>query len=83
MSNHAAKQKAFYIGNSNKSLHVSLESSLKNLRTSYIDLYYVHWWDYSTSIPEVMQSLHTLILSRKVLYLVRFFPFHIFNATFN
>lgn len=46
-----------------------VEDSLKKLRTSYIDLLYVHWWDYSTSIPELMQSLNDLVKSGKVLYL--------------
>ncbi|KAI0394392.1 aldo/keto reductase [Xylariaceae sp. FL0594] len=56
-------------GNSTKSLHLSVQSSLKNLQTDYIDLLYVHWWDFSTSIPEVMQSLNHLVTSGKVLYL--------------
>ncbi|KAH6919165.1 NADP-dependent oxidoreductase domain-containing protein [Coprinopsis sp. MPI-PUGE-AT-0042] len=56
-------------GNSAKSMHISIERSLKNLRTSYVDLFYVHYWDYETSIPEVMRALHTLVLDRKVLYL--------------
>jgi aryl-alcohol dehydrogenase-like predicted oxidoreductase len=30
---------------------------------------YVHWWDYSTSIPELMQSLNSLVTAGKVLYL--------------
>ncbi|CAA7268843.1 unnamed protein product [Cyclocybe aegerita] len=62
-------QQMFYVGNSNKALHISVEESLKKLRTTYIDLLYVHWWDYDTSVEEVMRSLHTLILQRKVLYL--------------
>lgn len=56
-------------GNSAKSLHVSVEASLKKLQTSYIDLLYVHYWDMHTCIPEVMQSLNHLVSSRKVLYL--------------
>ncbi|CAF9932885.1 MAG: hypothetical protein ALECFALPRED_005402 [Alectoria fallacina] len=56
-------------GNSAKSLHVSVEASLKKLQTSYIDLLYVHYWDMQTCIPEVMQSLNHLVSSRKVLYL--------------
>ncbi|KAF7886296.1 hypothetical protein EAF00_010399 [Botryotinia globosa] len=56
-------------GNGTKSLHLSLEASLKKLRTSYIDLLYVHWWDFTCSIPELMQSLNALVLSGKVLYL--------------
>lgn len=50
-------------------LACQVEDSLKKLRTDYIDLLYVHWWDYSTSIPELMQSLNDLVKSGKVLYL--------------
>ena len=63
-------QRVHYTGNSAKSLHVSIEQSLKKLRTSYIDLLYLHWWDWDTSVEEVMRSLHTLVLQGKVLYLV-------------
>lgn len=56
-------------GNGTKSLHVSLEASLKKLQTNYIDLLYVHWWDFTCSIPELMQSLNTMVLQGKVLYL--------------
>ncbi|KAH9055771.1 NADP-dependent oxidoreductase domain-containing protein [Lactarius vividus] len=58
-----------YSGNHAKSLHVSVEASLKKLRTTYIDLLYVHWWDYATSVEEVMNSLHVLVQQGKVLYL--------------
>lgn len=61
--------KVNYAGNSSKSLHISLEASLKKLQTSYIDLLYVHWWDWSTSIPELMQSLNDMVVAGKVLYL--------------
>lgn len=37
------KQHSAYVGNSTKSLHISVEQSLKKLRTSYIDILYVHW----------------------------------------
>ncbi|KAI1201432.1 norsolorinic acid reductase [Nemania serpens] len=56
-------------GNGTKSLHISVNRSLKKLQTDYIDVLYVHWWDFSTSIPEVMQSLNQLVLAGKVLYL--------------
>ncbi|KAK7050833.1 putative aryl-alcohol dehydrogenase aad14 [Paramarasmius palmivorus] len=62
-------QRINYVGNNAKSLYVSVEDSLKKLRTSYIDFLYVHWWDWDTSIEEVMDALHTLVLQRKVLYL--------------
>lgn len=56
-------------GNSSKSLHVSLNASLRKLRTDYIDILYVHWWDFTTSIPELMQSLNAVVQQGKVLYL--------------
>jgi aryl-alcohol dehydrogenase-like predicted oxidoreductase len=56
-------------GNHSKSLLLSVRDSLKKLRTDYIDLLYVHWWDYTTSVEELMHSLDTLVKSRQVLYL--------------
>ncbi|EWG38293.1 alcohol dehydrogenase [Fusarium verticillioides 7600] len=56
-------------GNNAKTLRVCVERSLKRLRTDYIDILYVHYWDYHTSIPEVMQSLNQLIEAGKVIYL--------------
>ena len=53
-----------------KSLHLSVEASLKKLRTDYIDILYLHWWDYATGVEEVMNGLHHLVASGKVLYLV-------------
>ncbi|KAI9324686.1 NADP-dependent oxidoreductase domain-containing protein, partial [Zopfochytrium polystomum] len=58
-----------YQGNHSKSLRLSVEASLKKMKTDYIDLLYLHWWDFSTSIEEVMQSLHRFVLAGKVLYL--------------
>ncbi|KAK1089605.1 hypothetical protein LTR48_000365 [Friedmanniomyces endolithicus] len=58
-----------YAGNNTKSLHVSVEASLKKLRTSYIDILYLHWWDFTTSVPEIMTSLNSLADRGKVLYL--------------
>ncbi|KAK0383535.1 hypothetical protein NLU13_9446 [Sarocladium strictum] len=56
-------------GNHKKSLHVSVRDSLRKLQTDYIDIMYVHWWDWTTSIPEVMNALHILVEQGKVLYL--------------
>ena len=58
-----------YAGNHKKSLRLSVEASLKKLRTSYIDILYLHWWDQTTSIEEVMDSLHALVEQGKILYL--------------
>ncbi|KAI9729193.1 MAG: hypothetical protein M1834_007100 [Cirrosporium novae-zelandiae] len=56
-------------GNTAKALHISVESSLKRLQTGYIDVLYVHWWDYTANIPELMQSLNDMVRLGKVLYL--------------
>jgi len=63
------KIKSNFQGNHSKSLRLSVNASLKKLQTDYIDLLYVHWWDYTTSIPELMNSLHQLVMAGKVLYL--------------
>ncbi|THH32073.1 hypothetical protein EUX98_g2087 [Antrodiella citrinella] len=62
-------QKVMYTGNNVKAMNTSVDESLKKLRTHYIDLLYVHWWDYATGIEEVMNGLHNLVTQGKVLYL--------------
>ena len=56
-------------GNGAKSMKLSLEASISRIQTTYIDVFYVHWWDYTVSIPELMHSLNDLVVSGKVLYL--------------
>jgi aryl-alcohol dehydrogenase-like predicted oxidoreductase len=56
-------------GNSRRSLHMSVRDSLRKLQTDWIDVLYIHWWDYTSSIKEVMDSLHILVEQGKVLYL--------------
>ncbi|KAF4616917.1 hypothetical protein D9613_008391 [Agrocybe pediades] len=65
----ADRQQVMFTGNSAKSLHVSVEASLKKLRTTYIDLLYVHWWDWETTVEEVMRALHQVVMQGKVIYL--------------
>jgi len=62
-------QKANHGGNSRRSLHMSVRESLRRLQTDWIDILYVHWWDYTASIEEVVDSLHALVQQGKVLYL--------------
>ncbi|KAI0044552.1 arylalcohol dehydrogenase [Auriscalpium vulgare] len=62
-------QKVHYVGSGAKSQHISVAASLKKLRTDYIDILYVHWWDWETSVEELMNSLNSLVASGKVLYL--------------
>jgi len=58
-----------HTGNHKRSLHMSLRDSLAKLKTDWIDILYVHWWDWTTSIEELMDSLDIIVKSGKVLYL--------------
>ncbi len=55
-------------GNSLKSLARSVERSLRNLGTDYIDLLYLHMWDFTTPVEEVLEGVSRLQASGKVLY---------------
>ncbi|MCU0490381.1 MAG: aldo/keto reductase [Chloroflexaceae bacterium] len=55
-------------GNSRKSMLRSVEASLRRLNTDYIDLLYLHMWDFTTPVDEVLQAVTQLIASGKVLY---------------
>ncbi|KAL4882419.1 NADP-dependent oxidoreductase domain-containing protein [Aspergillus karnatakaensis] len=69
MTHHKNRIQSNYGGNNAKSMKVSVDESLRKLQTSYIDLLYVHWWDYTTAIPELMHSLNDLVVAGKVIYL--------------
>lgn len=56
-------------GNHRKNLVQSLEASLQRLKTDYIDIYWLHCWDFLTPIEEVMRALDDLVRAGKVLYL--------------
>ncbi|KAF0469853.1 aldo/keto reductase [Gigaspora margarita] len=55
-------------GNHRKCLAENLDESLKRLGTGYIDIMYVHIWEFRTPIEEVMRSLDDVVRSGKVLY---------------
>ncbi len=57
-----------YGGNSRKSMMRNVEHSLQRLNTDHLDLLYLHMWDFMTPVEEVLQSVHHLIASGKVLY---------------
>jgi aryl-alcohol dehydrogenase-like predicted oxidoreductase len=56
-------------GNGRKSLRRSVERSLRQLQTDYIDLLYLHVWDHTTPIEEVLRGLDDLVQAGKVLYI--------------
>ncbi|HPR27922.1 MAG TPA: aldo/keto reductase [Chitinophagales bacterium] len=55
-------------GNHRKNIVQSVEGSLKRLGLDYIDLYYLHAWDYTTRIEEVLRALDDLVRQGKILY---------------
>lgn len=55
-------------GNQRKNMIRAVETSLQNLKTDHIDLYYLHMWDFMTPVEEVMRGLDDLVRSGKVLY---------------
>jgi aryl-alcohol dehydrogenase-like predicted oxidoreductase len=55
-------------GNHRKNMVQALEASLRRLGTDYVDLYWLHAWDYTTPVEEVMRALDDLVSSGKVLY---------------
>lgn len=56
-------------GNHRKNLVQSVEGSLKRLGTDYIDLLWLHAWDFMTPEEEVMRALDDLVRAGKVLYI--------------
>jgi aryl-alcohol dehydrogenase-like predicted oxidoreductase len=55
-------------GNHRKNMMRTVEASLRRLNTDYIDLLYLHMWDYSTPVEEVMRGLDDLVSAGKVLH---------------
>jgi len=56
-------------GNQRKNMVQSLERSLKRLNTDYVDIFWLHAWDFMTPVEEVMRGLDDLVRQGKVLYL--------------
>ncbi|MEO1467240.1 MAG: aldo/keto reductase, partial [Cyanobacteria bacterium J06633_1] len=56
-------------GNHRRSMITAVEASLKRLKTDYIDLYWLHAWDYRNSIEEVLRALDDLVHQGKILHI--------------
>ncbi|MGF1480025.1 MAG: aldo/keto reductase [Cyanophyceae cyanobacterium] len=56
-------------GNQRKNMVQSVEASLKRLNTDYIDLLWLHTWDFMTPAEEVMRAFDDLVRAGKVLYI--------------
>jgi aryl-alcohol dehydrogenase-like predicted oxidoreductase len=55
-------------GNHRKNLVRSIDASLARLRTSYVDLLYVHFYDGTVDADELVRSLQYVVQSGKVLH---------------
>ena len=55
-------------GNHRKSMMRSVHESLHRLQTDYIDLLYLHTWDFTTPVEEILRGLDDLVSSGRVLY---------------
>ena len=55
-------------GSHRKSLFASVEASLARLDSDYLDLLYLHVWDFVTPVEEILRGLDDLVRQGKVLY---------------
>jgi aryl-alcohol dehydrogenase-like predicted oxidoreductase len=56
-------------GNHRKNMVQAVEASLKRLNLNYIDLLWLHAWDFTTPVEEVMRAFDDLVRASKVLYI--------------
>ena len=56
----------FLGGNHRKSLVENLDASLKRMNMSYVDILYVHCYEFRTPIEEMLRSLDDIVRSGKV-----------------
>jgi aryl-alcohol dehydrogenase-like predicted oxidoreductase len=56
-------------GNHRKNLVRSLEASLRRLGTDHVDLFWLHMWDGTTRIDEIVRALDDQVTAGKVLHL--------------
>jgi aryl-alcohol dehydrogenase-like predicted oxidoreductase len=55
-------------GNSFKTMRQTVDASLANLRTDRLDILWLHAWDHTTPVGEVLRAANQLITAGKVLY---------------
>lgn len=55
-------------GASRSHMFDAVDASLRRLQTDYIDLYYVHVWDDTTPVEEMMRGLDDLVRMGKIRY---------------
>ncbi|MEO7993642.1 MAG: aldo/keto reductase [bacterium] len=55
-------------GNNRRHILEAVNDSLRRLQTDYIDLYWLHCWDATTPVEEVVYTLDTLVRDGKIRY---------------
>ncbi len=55
-------------GNHRKNLRLSLDTSLRRLRTDYLDIYWVHMWDRHTPVEKTLRALDDEVRAGRILY---------------
>lgn len=55
-------------GNHRRNMVRSVEDSLRRMGTDWIDLLYLHMWDFRTPVDEILRAFDDLVRSGKVLY---------------
>lgn len=56
-------------GNQRKNMMQSLEGSLKRMNLDYIDVYWMHNWDFTTPFEEALRALDDAVRAGKILYI--------------
>jgi aryl-alcohol dehydrogenase-like predicted oxidoreductase len=56
-------------GNHRKNMVQAVEASLKRMNLEYIDLLWLHAWDFTTPVEEVMRAFDDLVRGGKILYI--------------
>lgn len=55
-------------GNHRRNMVRSVEDSLRRMSTDWIDLLYLHMWDFRTPVEEILRAFDDLVRAGKVLY---------------
>lgn len=55
-------------GNSRRSMVQSVEASLRRLQTDRIDLLWLHFWDFTTPLDEILRAADDLVSAGRILY---------------
>lgn len=55
-------------GSSRRNIRLGVEATLKRLNTDYLDVYFLHQFDYNTPIEQTLRAMDDLVQEGKILY---------------